>query len=43
MVKVHDGPHSCIIEADHVINEVGSTCKVLIDEVSRGQSNLMNY
>ena len=38
VVKLHDGPHSCIIEAEHVMNEVGSTCKVVV-EVSRGQSN----
>ena len=35
---VHDGPHSCIIEAEHVMNEVGTTCNVVV-EVSRGQSN----
>ena len=37
VVKLHDGPHSCIMEAEHVMNEVGSTCNVVV-EVSRGQS-----
>ena len=30
--------HSCIIEAEHVMNEIWSTCNVVV-EVSRGQSN----
>ena len=34
VVKLHDGPHSFIMEAEPVMNEVGSTCKV-----SRGQSH----
>ena len=38
VVKLHDGSHSCIMEAEHVMNEVGSTCNVVV-EVSRGQSH----
>ena len=38
---VHWCLQPCIIEADHVINEVGSTCKVVIDEVSSHLDELL--